>query len=415
VNEWPSIAECIRLLKPDVYVKSRDSVDSPGPIAEDVYDEEAALASVGGRIHYCEDFATSSTHLLNAYFDVFPPETSEYLQRFRQRFSANDVIGLLKSLANVRVLVVGDAILDEYFFCRPYGMASKSSIIAAQFLNEQIYLGGALAVANHVAGFCSNVHLVACLGEKESRKEFIEQHLKPNVSTRFLFRPDAPTLIKRRYVHSFLVTKLFEVSYFNDQPLAADLDAELCESLTKVIRDYDLVLVADFGHGFLSPKAIEIVCRMANYLAVNAQLNSINTGYNLITKYPRADYICIDEEEVRMACRDRYGPIEELVAKLSREMGTKLTTVTRSYRGSLTYHPDKGFVSVPVLSREVVDTMGAGDAYLSVTSPCACMGFPPEIIGFVGNAVGALAVRIIGNKESVEPPALFKFLDSLLR
>jgi len=70
---------------------------------------------------------------------------------------------------------------------------------------------------------------------------------------------------------------------------------------------------------------------------------------------------------------------------------------------------------VPVLSRQVVDTVGAGDAYLSVTSPCARAGFSPELIGFIGNSVGALAVRIVGNQQPVEPEALYDFIRVLMR
>ena len=63
----------------------------------------------------------------------------------------------------------------------------------------------------------------------------------------------------------------------------------------------------------------------------------------------------------------------------------------------------------------VVDTVGAGDAFLAVTAPCASLDCGPDLLGFVGNAVGALAVRIVGNKESVEPTELYKFITTLLK
>ena len=70
---------------------------------------------------------------------------------------------------------------------------------------------------------------------------------------------------------------------------------------------------------------------------------------------------------------------------------------------------------VPVFTNEGVDSIGAGDAYLAVTAPCVAAGLPAEVIGFIGNCVGALAVQIVGNKESVEPTALFKFITTLLK
>jgi sugar/nucleoside kinase (ribokinase family) len=70
---------------------------------------------------------------------------------------------------------------------------------------------------------------------------------------------------------------------------------------------------------------------------------------------------------------------------------------------------------VPALSQEVVDTIGAGDAFFAITSPLARLGADPDVIGFVGNAVGTLAVRVIGNKEPVEPVPLYKFITTLLK
>ncbi|MGH7871307.1 MAG: PfkB family carbohydrate kinase [Candidatus Binatia bacterium] len=415
VNEWPTAVEAIQLLRPDVYVKGSDYVQREDDITGKIYEEEKAILAVGGQIHFTQDITFSSTHLLNSYFDVLPPEADVYLRRFRQQYNADEVIQHLTSLNTLKVLVVGDAIVDEYHLCRPYGMASKSSAVAAQFLSTEAYAGGSLAVANHLAGFCKHVHLVTCLGEQDSRQEFISQHLKPNVSSKFFFRPDAPTVIKRRYVQSFLVTKLFEVSFFNDQLLPPAVEQLFCQYLSSVMGDYDVVVVADFGHGLIGPAAIETICQKAPFIAINTQLNSINLGYNTITKYPRADYVCIDEEETRMASRERYGSLEQSMQGLAHKLHCRMMTVTRGYRGSVTYQADNGYVTVPVLSREVVDTIGAGDAYLAITAPCVYKGFPPELVGFIGNTVGALAVRTVGNKEAVEPIPLFRFIGTLLK
>jgi sugar/nucleoside kinase (ribokinase family) len=59
--------------------------------------------------------------------------------------------------------------------------------------------------------------------------------------------------------------------------------------------------------------------------------------------------------------------------------------------------------------------MGAGDAYLAVTSPCVASGMPMDVVGLLGNAVGALAVRIVGNRLSVDPGAVHRFVRALLR
>jgi rfaE bifunctional protein nucleotidyltransferase chain/domain len=409
-----SPVDLIRLLKPAVFAVGDETLDEW--IDDPRYREiEQALHDVDGRVHQTGSKKFSSTHLLNAYFDVLTPQASEFIDNFHSLYKIDDTLESLRNLKNLRVLVIGDAIIDEYHFCRPYGMASKSASIAAQFINAESHAGGSMAVANHLAGFCDSVDLVTCLGEQNTQEVFIRQALKPNVTPHFFFRDDAPTTLKRRYVQRYLMSKVFEVSYYNDVFLHGDVLNILNNFLEARLPDYDLVVVADFGHGLLSPTTINILGQKAKYLALNTQNNSINNGYNLVTRYPRADYICIDEEETRLAGRDRFGPIEEIVLNIAGQLNCKMMTTTRGYRGSLTYIPPKVFVQTPVFSREVVDPTGAGDAYFALTAACACMGYPPELVGFIGNVIGALAVRIIGNKQPVSQSDVFRYIETLMR
>jgi sugar/nucleoside kinase (ribokinase family) len=115
-----------------------------------------------------------------------------------------------------------------------------------------------------------------------------------------------------------------------------------------------------------------------------------------------------------LAGRDRFGPIEEIVSKIAGQLGCKMMTTTRGYRGSLTYVPET-FVQTPVFSREVVDPTGAGDAYFALSAACACQEYPPELVGFIGNVIGALAVRIVGNKQPVSPQDVFRYIETLMR
>ena len=70
---------------------------------------------------------------------------------------------------------------------------------------------------------------------------------------------------------------------------------------------------------------------------------------------------------------------------------------------------------IPALTNSVVDTMGAGDAFLAITSPLVAVGLPMELVGLVGNVVGALKVGYVGHRQSVEKVTLVKALTSLLK
>jgi bifunctional ADP-heptose synthase (sugar kinase/adenylyltransferase) len=395
--------DAIPALGADVLFADADGPASVPPIPADVPSAQHVLD------------ATARKDVVYEKREAFTPEAEAFLHRFRSRYTATDIVRALQALKPLRALVVGDAIIDEYHFVRPYGMPQKAPIIAAQLLDVESYAGGILAVANHLAGFCGEVHLVTALGGQDTREDFIRAHLRGNVDPRFFVRPGAPTTTKRRYLRRFLLQKLFEVGVFDDRELPSEIDAELAYYLGRVAPKYDLVVVADFGHGLLSSRSIEHLARTPAFIALNTQLNSINYGYHVVTKWPRADYVCIDEEETRMACRDRTGPVTELLGRLASSLGCRTMTVTRGHHGSMTCSRGGGDpVVVPVLSRQVIDTIGAGDAYLAISAPCVRMGYPPDLVGFIGNAVGALAVRIIGNQAPVEPEHLFEFVHHLL-
>jgi len=415
INEWPTAVETIKKLKPDVYVKGSDYANREDDLTKQIYKEEETIKSIGGRIHFTNELTFSSTKLLNLHFDVYPEQAQRFLEEFRSNYSAEDIIKRLNSLRKMTVLVVGDTIIDQYDYCNTLGKSPKDNIITTKYLREETFAGGALAATNHVAGFCQDVHLVTCLGTQDNYEEFILNHLKPNIKPKFFYRNNAPTTVKRRFVEPAFLSKMFEICYLDDNELPEPLNQEVCSYLQANASNYDLVLVADFGHGFIGQKLAQVLCDKAKFLAVSSQTNSANAGFNLITKYPRADYICIDEPEVRLACHDKFGNLEDLAIRIAKELNCNRITITRGHRGSLTYAAEDGFFEIPALSEEVVDRVGAGDAYLSITSPCVAAGNPMEMVGFIGNAVGALKVRIVCNRESVEPASLFKFITALLK
>lgn len=415
INEWPTAVETIQKIKPDVYVKGKEYEKREDDITGGIYNEEEAICSVGGRIHFTDDITFSSTELLNTHFHVFPEEAKDFLSKFRSKYSSVEIIQKLKELTKLKVLVIGDTIIDEYHYCEGMGKSPKDSIVTTRFTGEERFAGGVLATANHVADFCKGVKLITCLGTDNNHEEFILKHLKKNIQPEFFYRDDAPTIVKRRFVDRSFLTKMFQVCFLNDIPLPKHIDNEVCECLAGNLKDYDLVIVSDFGHGFIGQNIVNVLSQKANFLAVNTQTNSANTGYNLITKYPRADYVCIDEPEMRLAMSSKFGDIKELMYKVREKVNCKNVTVTRGHSGSITYGGNGEFHEIPVLSHDVVDRVGAGDAYLSITSPCAALGYPMDMVGFIGNAVGALAVLIVCNRSSVEQVPLFKFITTLLK
>ncbi|HZD26538.1 MAG TPA: PfkB family carbohydrate kinase, partial [Alphaproteobacteria bacterium] len=141
-----------------------------------------------------------------------------------------------------------------------------------------------------------------------------------------------------------------------------------------------------------------------------------NHGYNAIGKYRRADYVCIDAPEARLAVRDRFSDLGEVIqGPLREQIDCNRVIVTHGQNGCVTFDLAEGLGKVPAFTRQVVDTVGAGDAFLSVTAPLVQAGMPMELVGVIGNAVGAMKVGIVGHRSSVQRVPLMKFLTALLK
>ncbi len=417
VNPWPTAEEILRILKPNVYVRGSEFKNKEQNATDiDIgAREEKVVREIGATLSFTEDITFSSSSLINRYLSKFPEEIREYLTLFRQRYSYMDILQILQNMASLKVLVIGDTILDEYQYCEAIGKSSKDPVLALKYQSHDLFAGGVLAVANHVSNFAKSVQLVTVLGEKDSQEGFIRSQLNGNISPYFVIQDNAPTLIKRRFIEGYSLSKLFEVYVMDNSGLPPNRENELCRWLKENLPDYDLVIAADFGHGAISSGMTQTLIDGARFLAVNTQANAGNRGFHTISRYSHADYACIAEHEIRLETRTLNGDLRPMMHNIAKNLGCKYFVVTRGRKGALVLDSQGHFIEVPSFAQTVVDRVGAGDAFFSVTSLAASQGVPDEILGFLGNIVGSLAVEIIGNKKSIDKPGTLTYIKSLLK
>lgn len=414
VSRFPTAIDAIGKLKPDIFVKGPDYRNGQNDVTGNITPEQEAVVAVGGRIHFTDEITFSSSYLINRHFETFPTDVEQYLRDLRERYTPRDIIGFLERLHDLKVTVVGEAILDEYIYCEQMGKSAKDPVLAMRYESRELFAGGSLAIANHLAGFVGGVELITYLGTQDSQENFIRSNLKKNVRANFIYKADAPTIVKRRYVESYLRSKHFEIYLFNDEAINSDEEEQLCELLQARIPNTDTVIAADFGHGLLTPKSIRVLCDKSKFLAVNTQINAANIRFHTVSAYDRADYICINEQEVRLDARSRRGKLAHLVNDLAGRLQCSRVLVTRGKSGVVYFADDAEWAS-PSLTSAVVDRTGSGDAVLAITSLAATIGAPSEVIAFLANVTGAQKVQVVGNRSAIDRVATIKFIEALLK
>ena len=268
-------------------------------------------------------------------------------------------MSLLDAASNKRVLFIGEEIADVYHYGKAIGMPRKAPIIAMQYHRTEAFQGGVVAAARHAQTLCAEVHIAS---SRRVRKD--------------------------RYLEESHNRKLFEV-YAGEEALASPALAALDE--------YDAVVVTDYGHGMFNDALIDRLCGEAKFLAVNVQTNAGNYGFNLATKWPHCDYLCMDEVEARLATQNRDGAIEGSVEELSGIAPRVAVTLGREGAIGIDEH---GIVRCAAFLEQVLDTMGAGDAFFAVTAVLAENAPMSELLR-IGNAAGKIKAQILGHRSGV--------------
>lgn len=330
-------------------------------------------------------------------------------QRLKFRSKAHE---LIEAAQRLKVCFIGETIIDEYIYIAPLSKPPKEYTLAVLKRDVEQFAGGVVAAANHAAAICGSVSVVTYLGEDSRDVVFLENRCRPNIQLYGYPRHGCPTIRKTRYIDRDFNRKLFEVYDMNDELLSPFAEAPILKHAIASMQAADFTVVADFGHGLVTPAIRAAIEREAKWLAVNAQSNSANQGFNLIQKYDRADYVCIDEPEARLALACKHEALRDIIGALVPDHRKLIVTTGR--HGCLTYEQGHAIREVPPFADKIIDTMGAGDAFLAVTAPLLYLGAELELAAFIGNIVGALKVASMGHRRPVTKEMILQRIDEIL-
>jgi bifunctional ADP-heptose synthase (sugar kinase/adenylyltransferase) len=315
----------------------------------------------------------------------FSEVVTQYLGYAKERCFRDKILRAFDAADKLRITFVGEKITDVYRYVSGLGKPSKEFILATVKTDEEMFEGGIIAASKH--------------------GEFAEVCWHSS---------DTTPITKTRYVNDDL-RKLFECYDMVD--VAAD--GQFMRRLADLVRASDCVVVIDFGHGLMMPQAIDVV-KHAKFLAVNCQTNAGNVGFNPITRYRKADFVCIDEQEARLATQKRSGTIISLGDYLCNLIDCDKFAITLGKQGCFAGWRGKPIARalnsdmIPAFSSRGLDTMGAGDAFLAVAAPLVATGLEVEAAAFAGNVAGAIKTTIVGHRRNVRRNELIQTIEALL-
>ncbi len=410
-SDTKSAVDVIKKIKPKYYIKGKDYLEHEKDATGKIKLEVKELTKYGGQIKYTDEITYSSSSLLKNFFDIYTEKQKKYFNKRQKQNYKNKIHTVIDKIKDLKVLCIGESIIDEYIYVKSLGKTPKENLISYNHVKSETFPGGILASALHIANYSKKVEVISLIGNdffQQKNNVISSKNIKYN-----LLKSKKQNIKKSRFIDSDFFNKVFAFYNVNGKLIDKKLEDQIIKKLNN-IKSYDVVLVLDYGHGFFSKKIINYIEKNAKFIALNTQTNSANIGYNLVTKYKKANFVCIDEPEARLAVSDKESELS-IVAKKIFNSFNKIENliITRGKNGSYAFNK-KISLFTPAFSKNIIDTMGAGDAFISITALASCVVKDIDILSFIGNAVGSLHTNTVGNKKSVSKEELIKFIDTLL-
>lgn len=414
LNPLPNAVTAIQKLKPNTYLRHASYRNPNSDLSGHLATEEEALRKVGARLLFTEDALPESKQMLESLGLVWNSRQVEAIREADELFQNASLNSILEDISKLKVLVVGEPIVDTYVFCEAEAISSKSPSISARYLHEENYPGGSLAIARHLQALGAQVTLLITHGGELYFENLLRSSVHSDINLEFEIIPNMPTPRKTRHVVPFKNQRIFELTHLRSDQWKYHSPSNFCKKLQRLSKEADISIISDFGHGLFEGQVLQSAKKIPSFVGLNVQTNSGNFGFNPFTKHQRYDYLSLDERECRIAMHDRLSPIRDLAYKTVKTKIKRPVAITLGNSGSMFFDSRYREHFCPVFFKDVIDTTGAGDAYFALTTLLVYLETHPDLIPFMGNVYAGLKTRIVGNKEAVSRASLAGTLKAIM-
>ncbi len=389
------IETVLRSIMPDVVVKGREHANRNNP-------EQAVLDSYGGQMLFSSgDMRFSSLDLLERDYQATEASAVLLPEDYPERhgFELSSLIGLVEGFSALRVVVIGDLIVDDYVECDALGMSREDPTIVVTPIKTHRFVGGAGIVSAHAAGLGAAVGFFTVAGADEVA-DYAENKLADfGVDNRLYRDQSRPTTLKQRYRASG--KSLLRVNHLRQHSIPLEILERMLADITERLPETDLLLFSDFNYGCLPSELVERLgeaCGKNDVVMVaDSQASSQLAD---ISRFRDMKLITPTEIEARLALKERSAGLVVVGENLRKLSRAENVVITLGAEGLLVHAPKGGqFVTdrLPALNTAPKDVAGAGDSLFTCASLALCAGGDIWQASLLGSVAAACQVGRVGN------------------
>ena len=295
----------------------------------------------------------------------------------------------LASLQAARVLVVGDVMLDRYWFGDVERISPEAPVPIVRIRHSEERLGGAANVARNITAVGGVAGLLAAVGDDEPGRTLVAMLSASQIEPHMRVEHRVATSVKLRVIgrRQQMLRADFEQAPRNEVLLRH------LEEFASLLPHYQLVVLSDYGKGGLAH--IRRLIALAREAGKQVLVDPKGDDYS---GYAGATVLTPNRAELREVVGrwNDEADLEARAGKLRRDLGLEALLLTRSEEG-MTLFTSEGAWSVPAQAREVYDVSGAGDTVIAVLAVMVASGASLRDAVGAANRAGGIAVSKFGS------------------
>ncbi len=310
----------------------------------------------------------------------------------------DEIIGLFQDFNNQNILIIGDVMVDAYYFGSADRTSPEAPVPIVSVKNKESRLGGAANVALNLKALGATPILCSVIGNDIEGKRILALLEEDNLSTNGLLTvKDRITTVKTRIIGN--QQQLLRVDDEDESPISTEETKVLIERINSILATtkIDVVVFQDYDKGVITPTLIDKIaatCRTKNIpTAVDPKKRNFNDYKNISLFKPNL-------KELNEGLNLNVNPsntkeVENAINQLHKELSNQIYFVTLSEYGVFIKNQTTQN-QIPAHARNITDVSGAGDTVISVAALCLGLNQPIHTIAEISNLAGGLVCESIG-------------------
>jgi|TARA_B110000261_G_C13087799_1_gene358632 rfaE bifunctional protein kinase chain/domain/rfaE bifunctional protein nucleotidyltransferase chain/domain len=383
----------IKSLKPKFFAKG---FEYSSKIPKSTIEEKKLVESHGGQMLFTPgDIVYSSSKLLNEKQPNLSIEKLSLLMS-NHKITFDLIKKTIDKFKNFHVHVFGDTIIDTYTRTSFIGGQTKTPTFSVLYDKHEDYLGGAGIVSKHLRAAGAKVDFTTVLGQDDFAK-FVKKDLKKNkINLNLITDPTRPTTNKNVIINGNY--RLLKLDKLDNRPVSQEIQKEFSKYLKNI--NADAVILSDFRHGIFNKDSIPSYLKSIPKKMFKVADSQVASRWGNITEFKNFDLITPNERESRFALADQDSTVSSLADSLVEVANCKNLILKLSERGVFCLEKNKNkksFFTLDSFAKQVVDSVGSGDALLAYSTLSFLVSNSIVIASIIGSIAAACECEFDGN------------------